>query len=265
MAEKYSWNAADYHASSSSQEIWGRELISALKVSGKERILDLGCGDGKITAKISEAVPHGCVLGLDSSMEMIEYAKSAYPKKIYPNLAFVCGDMRTFDYTDTFDRVFSNAALHWVKEQDRVLYNIYRSLKPGGLMVIQMGGKGNAGDVFECIDRLLDSEPWKSYFVDFGFPYTFPDRDEYLSLLFKEGFMNCIVQMKNKDMTHNGLEGFSGWVRTTWMPYLNRLPPGLKPEFISAVYNEYIRSFPPDSRGNVHIAMVRLEVTAEKI
>jgi len=240
------------------------DLLSGLKLSGMEMVLDLGCGDGKISAQIAEIVPYGSVLGIDSSPEMIEYAKKTHPKKECPNLDFFCCDMRTIDYTEDFDRVFSNAAMHWVKDQGRVLRNIYQSLKPGGLMVIQMGGRGNAGDLFACITPLMETKPWIRYFQDFEFPYAFPDPDEYVTLLRKTGFTKCIVQLKGKDMVHEGLEGFSGWIRTTWMPYLDRLPSRLRSRFIIAIYREYTKLYPPDSFGNIHIAMVRLEAIAER-
>lgn len=88
--------------------------------------------EGKVTAAIAREVPLGRLVGLDMSPDMIRYARTHYPIGEYPNLEFVKGDMRTIKYFQQFDRVFSNAAMHWVNDHPAVLRGIYRSLVPGG-------------------------------------------------------------------------------------------------------------------------------------
>ncbi len=73
------WNAADYAANSVVQQTWARELIAKLNLRGDEHILDVGCGDGKVTAEIARAVPHGSVTGIDASPQMIAFAKKTFP------------------------------------------------------------------------------------------------------------------------------------------------------------------------------------------
>ena len=88
------WNAADYAANSVVQQSWARELIARLKLRGDEHILDVGCGDGKVTAEIARAVPHGTVTGIDASAEMLKFAKKTFSVAKIPNLKFKASDAR---------------------------------------------------------------------------------------------------------------------------------------------------------------------------
>src|SRR5271169_32936 len=88
------WNAAEYAANSAVQQTWARELIAKLKLRGGEHILDVGCGDGKVSAELARAVPRGSVTGIDASAEMIAFARKAFPRKLIPNLKFQIADAR---------------------------------------------------------------------------------------------------------------------------------------------------------------------------
>ena len=92
--KKVAWNAADYAANSAVQQTWARELIAQLHLRGDEHILDVGCGDGKVTAEIARAVPRGSVAGVDASAPMIEFARQTFPRGKVPNLEFQVMDAR---------------------------------------------------------------------------------------------------------------------------------------------------------------------------
>src|SRR5580698_8468405 len=91
------WNAAAYAANSTVQQSWARELIAGLHLRGDEHVLDVGCGDGKVTAEIARAVPHGHVLGVDTSPEMIAFARKTFPAAKTANLKFQICDAREID------------------------------------------------------------------------------------------------------------------------------------------------------------------------
>src|ERR1039457_7098053 len=110
------WNAAEYAANSAVQQTWARELIAQLHLRGDEHVLDVGCGDGKVTAEIAHAVLRGSVVGVDASPHMIEFAQNTFPAKKNPNLEFHVMDARKIRFAQPFDLVFSNAALHWVDD-----------------------------------------------------------------------------------------------------------------------------------------------------
>ena len=152
----YNWNAQDYAKNSQNQFQWAKELIPKLKLQGNEALLDIGCGDGKITAELARCLPDGWAVGVDSSEKMINLAQNTFPPKDYPNLTFQVMDARKLTFQSEFDMVFSNAALHWIVDQKAVLAGVQRSLKPGGRLLFQMAGKGNAKDIIGIIDELAD-------------------------------------------------------------------------------------------------------------
>jgi trans-aconitate 2-methyltransferase len=114
---KYVWNAEDYAGNSLVQFRWAEEMIEKLELTGDESVLDIGCGDGKVTARIAEAVPNGRVIGIDSSESMVRFASDRFPEDVYPNLSFRCMDATQIDLPEKFDIAFSNASLHWVRDQ----------------------------------------------------------------------------------------------------------------------------------------------------
>jgi trans-aconitate 2-methyltransferase len=264
MAKNYVWNAKDYSKNSANQYAWAQELIPKLKLTGNESLLDIGCGDGKITAELAKALPNGKAVGIDSSKEMVNLAQTAFPQTQYPNLSFQLMDARKLTFHDEFNRVFSNAALHWIVDQKTVLYGVQRSLKTGGRLLFQMAGKGNAQNVLGILDELLVVEPWKAFFGGFAFPYGFFDPEEYTAFLHEAGLAPLRVELFPKDMKLSGAEGLAGWIRTTWLPFTERLPEELKSGFIREVVTRYLERFPLDSEGNAHVGMIRLEVEAAK-
>jgi len=260
----FTWNAADYHKSSPAQALWAKELIAKLGLAGDSRVLDIGCGDGKITAEIARQLPEGKVTGVDSSPDMVRFAREHFLPGEYRNLAFMEADARALPLSEEFDVVFSNAALHWICDHKPVLAGIARSLRPGGKMLIQMGGKGNAAQAFEALDALLEKPAWSQYFSGFSFTFGFFDPAEYREWLIESGLEPCRVELIHKDMTYASRQDFAAWIRTTWLPWLARLPEYARSGFIGSLVDEYLKNYPAGADGIIHIRMVRLEAEARK-
>jgi trans-aconitate 2-methyltransferase len=258
----YSWNPADYAANSASQLNWARELIARLAFRGDERILDVGCGDGKITAELARAVPRGAAVGVDASEEMIRFARQAFPPGPGLRVEFQAMDARRLRFDDRFDLVFSNAALHWVDDHQAFLRGAAACLRPGGRLLVSCGGQGNAQEVFVVLRAEIRLKRWREFFRKLERPYFFYGPDEYRVWLREAGFTAQIVRLVEKDMTHPGAEGLAGWIRTTWLPYLQRVPPERREEFIDRMMTRYLAGHPPDAQGQVHVRMVRLEIEA---
>ena len=260
----YNWNAQDYAKNSQNQFQWAQELIPKLKLHGNEALLDIGCGDGKITAELARCLPKGRVVGVDSSEKMITLAKTTFSAKDNPNLSFHVMDARKLTFQAEFDVAFSNAALHWIVDQKAVLAGVHRSLKSGGRLLFQMAGKGNAKDILDQINELKAMEPWKDFFKGMTFPYGFYDPDEYKAFLCEAGLVPVRVELFPKDMKHKGAEGLAGWVRTTWLPFTDRVPDELKPKFVKLIVDRYLQKHPADADGTVHVGMMRIEAEAYK-
>ncbi len=261
----FNWNAEDYAKNSEAQRKWAMELIGLLNLKGNESVLDIGCGDGKITAEIACLVKDGEVIGIDNSTEMINLARNKFQPAMHPNLSFEVMDAKKISFVNQFDVVFSNAALHWIKGHDEVMKSIAASLRPNGRIMLQMGGKGNASDILNCFNEMMSEKEWSKYFLDFDFTYNFLDANDYRTMLSKYGLIEKQVALIPKNMTPKGKDGLAGWIRTTWLPYLEKIPTGtLREEFVSAVVERYVSKFPVDESGFVHVKMVRLQVEAYK-
>lgn len=259
------WDAAGYAANSIVQQAWARELIAQLGLRGHEHILDVGCGDGKVSAEIARAVPGGAVTGIDAAAEMIAFAQKRFPSREFPNLEFHVMDARKIKLAGKFDLVFSNAALHWVDDHQKFLAGAASVLQPGGRLVVSCGGKGNAQDVFIALRPELRLKQWREYFRKMPEPYFFYAPEEYKKWLEKAGFKMRHVRLAPKDATYAGTDGFATWLRTTWIPYVQRIPEPVREEFIAAVTRRYIAKHPPDGENRVHVKMVRLEIDAVKL
>lgn len=258
------WNPEDYAENSSAQLVWAKELIAKLHLQGNETLLDVGCGDGKITAEFAAAVPHGFVLGVDNSQEFIDYAQRHYPSRQYANLQFLTMDARKLTASRQFDIIFSNATLHWVDDHRVFLAGCSRLLSPQGRLIISCGGAGNAAEMLDVIDRLIHGQRWGHYFTTFTFPYFFYSDAQYAHWLPEAGLCPQRLELVEKDMTHQGSEGLAGWLRTTWMPYTDCVPQELREAFISDIVQDYLSVHPLDALGQSHIKMIRLEVEAQR-
>ena len=187
------WNAADYAANSVVQQSWARELIAKLNLRGDERILDVGCGDGKVTAEIARAVPrgfvdrHGC-LGRNDRV----CAEKIFRRKKHPNLRISNlrrpENQQKFSPRRMFDLVFSNAALHWVDDHEKFLRGAASVLKPGGRLIVSCGGKGNAHDVFLALRPEMRLQRWREFFRQMPAPYFFYAPADYEKWLPQYGF-----------------------------------------------------------------------------
>jgi trans-aconitate methyltransferase len=151
-------------------------LIELLNPKPGERILDLGCGTGHLTAHI--AARGASTTGLDASVSMVAQARQNYPK-----LRFVLGDASDFRFDEPFDAVFSNAALHWIPDAGRVIASVGRALKPGGRFVLEMGGKGNIARIVKVLGEALREAGYAP-----RNPWYFPSAGAYATLLEQYGF-----------------------------------------------------------------------------
>jgi trans-aconitate methyltransferase len=194
MAARTDWDPARYEGGHSFVWRYGSDLLSILAPKPGERILDLGCGTGHLTAKIAEAGP--TVLGIDSSPAMIAQARQNYPK-----LKFRLADAQRFRTDTPFDAVFSNAALHWMMEPEAVAGSIALALRPGGRFVFEMGGRGNIA----LIDAALETRIRNYY----------PSIAEYAAILEAHDLeVVTAVLFDRPTPLENGEHGMREWIAT---------------------------------------------------
>lgn len=198
------WDAAlydDKHAF-----VWelGKGVLELLAPKQGERILDIGCGTGHLTAEI--AAKGAEVVGIDSSAEMIGEAR-----KKFPQLNFEVMDAREIRLDQKFDAVFSNAALHWIKELERVILGVARILKSGGRFVAEFGGKGNVEGLTGALRRACGKLGLA--FTEGMSPWYFPSIGEYSALLEKYGLeVQQAVLFDRPTPLEDGDRGLRTWM-----------------------------------------------------
>ena len=198
------WDAGAYARNFNFVPEYGRELINILAPQKGERILDLGCGTGKLTADIAS---RGCtVVGVDRDASMIGLARQSYPA-----LEFHQQDAHRLGLTESFDGVFSNAALHWMKIGD-VFPEVARVLRQGGRIAAEMGGVGNIAAIERAIYQGLSHYDLTPQMVPM--PWTFSTPAHVAQTLESAGFEVRYMNLYDR-LTLLGAEagGIKGWVR----------------------------------------------------
>jgi trans-aconitate methyltransferase len=262
QAQPGQWNAEDYAKNSSAQALWANELIAKLELKGSESLLDIGCGDGKITAEIARRLPSGWVVGIDFSESMIALASKSFTRD---NLSFYTMNATAIHLEQTFDVAFSNATLHWVEDHPAVLSSLRKHLNPHARILFQMGGYGNAAEIVRTVEQLMVLSRWAEYFVDFKPRYHFYNVADYERWLPAAGYTTQRIELIPKDMVHKTPDELKGWLRTTWFPHTDRLPENQRETFLSEWVSAYLAAHPLDSYGQTHVQMIRLEVEAQVI
>lgn len=199
---KDQWNPSLYDDKHSFVSAFGDSLVKVLAPKKGEKILDVGCGTGDLACQMADAGAK--VVGIDSSEKMIAKAKEKYP-----HLSFYVKDVTQLDFHNEFDAVFSNAVLHWVRQPEKALTNIYNSLKKGGRFVAEFGGKGNVQTISQAIDTQIKKAGIEK---NIPFPWYFPSIGEYTTLMEQAGFRVIFAMHFDRPTPLEGEEGLKNWI-----------------------------------------------------
>ena len=229
-------------------------------MKGDEAILDLGCGNGVITKELAERVPQGRVVGVDSSPSMLEAAKAHKTE----NMELKLLDITEMAFEAEFDVVFSNAALHWVLDHEKLLKKIYSALKQRGFLRAQFGGAGNVSNFIEVVRGVMELPAYVPYFKDFRWPWYMPKPEEYEALLSRTEFRNYKVWKENKDRYFPDEESMIGMVEEAGLvPFIAVLPEDVKRPFRDAVVERMIEKTKKRD-GTYFETFRRINIYAEK-
>jgi len=216
-----SWDTELYEARHNFVWRMGEGVVELLEPKAGETILDLGCGTGQLTKKISESGAQ--VVGVDASPSMIGQARQNFPK-----LKFVLQDAAAMTSSNEFDAVFSNAALHWMLDPAAVVSAVSKALKPGGRFVAEMGGKGNIKTIVSAIHKVVLKHhplpPSRQYY---------PSVSEYSSILETHGLEVRMAQLFDRPTPLEGETGMENWLKQFKNYYFEKLPPTAMAEVIT--------------------------------
>lgn len=250
-----SWDASRYQDKHSFVWRYGASLLDLVAAQPGERILDVGCGTGQLTAEIARSGGH--VVGLDNSAEMLAEAR-----KNFPDLTFIHGDAAAFDFADPifaqpFDAVFSNACLHWVKDADGAAASIARALRVGGRFIAEFGGKGNIATVQAALRQLFGPS------ADEQSPWYYPSIAEYSAVLERHGLEVRNASLFDRPTPLDGENGMDHWLRMFGQIYLRRF----SSERADAVVHQLVERLRPSlyREGVWTVDYRRLRVVAVRI
>ncbi len=181
---------------------YGKSLLVHVNLAPGQRILDLGCGNGGLTAELARQ--GASVLGIDNSTEMIVKARDNYP-----GLMFAKIDALELPYNEEFDTVFSNSVFHWIPDVARLLAEIRRALKPGGKLVCEFGAASNIGTMREAFASACARHGGE--YVD---RFYCPTPEEFFDRLTAAGFRpERVLEFDRPTPLPGGPEGLKGWVK----------------------------------------------------
>jgi trans-aconitate 2-methyltransferase len=258
----YSWDARTYDKVSSNVQLeWGRKLLEKRRWIGNEIVMDAGAGSGNLTKILADKVPQGYVYAVDADSNMVQQAKSDLSN--CGNVQVIHSSMDKVSLPTEVDVIFSNAALHWVLDQEGVFLHFWKLLKPNsGELSIDYGGHGNLGRPISVIFKIMQSEQFKEHFANWKQSWYFPKPDETERLLQKVGFKEIQVSLSSHITSFPDRQSFATFVRTVIMkPFLGYLPDAdMKEQFIDAFLNEFEGHGWPWS-----LEFMRLTISARKI
>jgi len=193
---------------------YGEDVLGWLDPQEGENILDVGCGTGTLTAKISEA--GASVVGIDASSEMIAKAKAAFP-----NIHFFIKDATDFSFSEPFDAAFSNATFHWIKDQPKAIKCIYNNLRAGGRFVYEMGAKHNIENIHHAVKKVLADEGFEEN-TRMQLNY-FSSPAEQAALLEETGFTIAKIIQFERPTELTGEDGMKNWIIQFCHPFFKNI------------------------------------------
>jgi trans-aconitate methyltransferase len=242
------WSPSRYAENARFVSDLGVPLLPLLNPQAGEPILDLGCGDGALTAKIEAAGAK--VVGVDASAEMISAARSR-------GLDARVMDAYNLEFNQEFDAVFSNAALHWMsRDPQAVVQGVHRALKPGGRFCGEMGGFGNVAAITVALCATLESH---DVVRGSAIPWYFPTADEYRARLQRAAFQVEYIEVIPRPTSLP--TGMRGWLETFAIPFTKSVPAERRAEFLDDV-TARLRPVLCDQAGNWTADYVRLRFLA---
>ncbi len=223
------WNAAEYHRLSDPQRGWGMSVLERLRPVAGERILDIGCGTGRLTSEIIARAPGALVAGIDRSRAMLEQAREHFGTVA----GFAQSDGTALPFDTTFDAVFSTATFHWIKDHDTLFAEIHRVLRAGGRLVSQCGGGPNLQRLYQRATALRSSPRFGSYFTGWADPWNFETVEASEARLRRAGFVDVRVSLEAAHTPFPSVAEYEAFVTTVCLRHhLDRLPQNLREPFV---------------------------------
>jgi len=230
------WSGEGYAAISGLQKWLADESLGQLQWRHRDEVLDLGCGDGKITAQIAPMVTQA--VGVDYSESMVEFARDHHR---LDNLSFYQGDARDFRLNSPVDRIVSFNALHWIPEaeQPEVFQTLAACLKPKGQAHVRLVGEGPEKSIEDVLEDVRKLPRWAEFFIDYQKPFCHPTLAQAREWATAAGLELVEHRLDQKHWDFGSREAFEAWGNTTMVNWSGEIPKDLRPDFVSEVLDHY--------------------------
>jgi trans-aconitate methyltransferase len=246
------WKGEYYSKNSQPQEMWGLLLQRDIQLKEDATILDIGCGDGRLTAALCKKAPKGKVLGIDASEDCILWAKKKHRD---PRLEFKVQDALDLKYEGVFDFIISTSCLHWVPDHQRVLQLISRALKPRGRFTLLFSSIDNPFSSLKlAIAAVINSPRWKMYCKQMPEqPFSFTT-EEYLRWAAEAKLKSFSLKKVFSNESFQSVSHFVTWIQG-WITALKQVPESLRRHCIEDIVGTYLDHYPSlDKHGRIHFA-----------
>lgn len=234
------------------------DFLSQLEIDGDERVLDVGTGDGKVSAYLSVKVSDGSVLGVDLCEDCAESAKETYKNHSFPNLSFGTADVRNLPFEQEFDIITSFSTLHLIEDKASALRSIKRSLRSEGRAIIQCPVRHG---LLTALNTVSKDEKWAAYLSDFETGWHFIEVGTFEKLLNEVDLKPRHFKVARLNEVFETEEAFKASI-SEWLPHLAVIPQDKHEEFLEDLIQVYSEEEPYDLDGRIHFYVDRLEVEA---
>ena len=247
MSAPREWNATAYHRVAAPQTAWGRRVLSRLTVRGDERVIDAGCGTGRLTGELMESLPNGRLIAIDRSWNMLITARANLRPTFGSRIAYAQVELPRLPFRDWADLVFSTATFHWVPDHPALFRAIFAALRSGGRLFAQCGGGPNLAAAHRLAEDVMHAEPFAPYFADWTGIWEFATPEITAARLADAGFADVQTSLEAAPTTLADEASYREFVTTViYNPHLARLPEGrLRQQFIGAITARAAEGDPP--------------------
>jgi len=242
------WNSDAYHRLSAPQVSWGKKVLSRLRLRGDEILLDAGCGTGRLTAELLEALPRGRVVGVDLSQNMLHSA-CEHLAQSGARVRLVACHFLHLPFLSVFDGIVSTAAFHWVLDHDRLFASLHAALVPGGWLEAQCGGGPNIEHLRKRVDWLVATGRFARFFDGFREPWLFEDAEGAASTLQRAGFVDIETSVEAAPTLLDDAAHYDEFVRNIILrQHLRGIPEEAdRVEFMTRLTEQAAKDDPPFS------------------
>jgi trans-aconitate 2-methyltransferase len=242
----WEWNSSVYHRLSGPQVSWGKKVLSRLRFRGDEVVLDAGCGTGRLTAELLEALPRGRVVAVDLSQNMLRSARE-HLERFGSRVSLLACDLLHLSFERAFDIIVSTAAFHWVLDHDRLFENLRMALMPDGCLEAQCGGGPNLERLRQRAHALMERPEFVPFFPDFHEPWLFEDAAGAAESLRRSGFVEVETSVEEAPTVLDGAAQYREFIHNIiFHRHLERIPSEAgRAEFIARLTDQAARDDPP--------------------